>query len=424
MDTGIEQSSPLSPGSLGAIFDPLSPDQIEDPYPLYARARREEPVFYSTKYDVWVVTRYQDLSAVLRDTTRFSSVGSLEAKTELSARVRAVLSEGYVEFLSLVQSDPPDHTRIRNVFNKALSAQRVAAMEENVRTIAADLLEGFVRDGEADLVTRFAYPLPIAVICSLLGVPRADLAQIKLWSNGRQVLLSAHVPEDQMVDAARDFLALQRYFREHIEARVKSPQDDLLTLLVPAEIGGTAPLSMQEAVSNAIDLLAAGHETTTDLIGSGMALLMAHPDQMAQLRADPGLMPAAIDEILRMEAPVRGLFRRVTAKAEVGGVTIPEGARLFLLYGSGNRDESEYTDAERFDIHLKVGAPHLAFSKGIHYCVGNALARLEGRVAFELLLSRLPGLRRHPTLKSVRRPYLILRGFEHLPVQWDASAGA
>jgi cytochrome P450 len=114
----------------------------------------------------------------------------------------------------------------------------------------------------------------------------------------------------------------------------------------------------------------------------------------------------------------------VTAKAEVGGVTIPEGARLFLLYGSGNRDESEYTDAERFDIHRKVGAPHLAFSKGIHYCVGNALARLEGRVAFELLLRRLPGLRRHPTLKSVRRPYLILRGFEHLPVQWDASDGA
>ena len=421
MDTRIEQSPPLPPRSLGAIFDPLSPDQLEDPYPVYAQARRE-PVFYSTKYDVWVVTRYQDLSAVLRDTVRFSSVGSLEAKTEPSARVRAVLSEGYVEFLSLVQSDPPDHTRIRNVFNKAFSPQHVAAMEDNVRAIATDLIDGFVRDGEADLVTRFAFPLPGAVICSLLGVPRADLSQIKLWSTAKQILMAASVPEDQQVAAAHDFVALQRYFRGHIEDRVKSPQKDLLTLLAPNEIGGTAPLTMQEAVSNAIDLLAAGHETTTDLIGNGAALLMAHPDQMAQLRADLGLLPAAIDEILRMEAPVRGLFRRVTSKAELGGATIPEGARLFILYSSGNRDESEYADAEKFDIHRKEGAPHLSFSKGIHYCVGNALARLEGRVAFELLLRRLPGLRRHPTLKSVRRPYLILRGFEHLPVQWDAPA--
>lgn len=404
---------------LGIIFDPLSASQHENPYPVYARARQEEPVFFSQKYGAWVVTRYKDLSTVLSDTTRFSSTGSLEAKTTPAPEIEAVLRQGYLEFLSIVQSDPPDHTRMRNVFNKALSPQRVAALEPQTRDIANELLDGFCRDGRVDLISRFAFPLPGRVISLLLGVPAADLAQLKKWSIAKQVLLLSGEPLPRLVECAHEFVALQHYFRDHILRRVKEPREDLLTLLAPIAVGGTAPLSMQEAVSNAIDLLAAGHETTTDLIGNGLALLMEHRDQLDLLRDNPGLIPGALDEMLRMESPVRGLFRRATEAVELGGAQIPMGARLFLLYGSGNRDASEFERSEEFDIRRKAASPHLAFARGIHYCVGNALARMEGKVAFELLLQRLPGVRRDPTQETVRRPYLILRGFERLPIQWD-----
>jgi cytochrome P450 len=410
---------------VGTIFNPLDPEQLEDPYPIYARARREEPVFYNHQFDVWVVTRYEDLCTVLRDPECFSSVGALETKPDLSPEIVAVLETGYVKALSLVQSDPPDHTRMRNVFNNVFSPQRVAAMEPQVRAIANKLIDGFEKDGMADLISQFAFPLPGIVICDVLGVPRSDLPQIKRWSNAKQVMMSATETPEKMLEYAYDFVALQHYFREHITGRAKEQKDDLLTLLVPAEIGGTAPLSMQEAVCNAMDLLAAGHETATDLIGNGLALLMDHPKQMADLRADPTLLPKALEEILRMEAPVRGLFRRVTTTVELGGVTLQPGARLFVLYGSGNHDEAEFSRADEFDIHRrKEEPPHLSFSKGIHYCVGSALARLEGRIAFELLLKRLPNVRRDPTRKAVRRPYFILRGFEYLPIVWDTAPSA
>jgi cytochrome P450 len=408
--------------TLGDLFDPLAPDQIEDPYPLYAQARREEPVFFSRKLNAWVVTRYRDLTAVLRDTVHFSSVGSLESQPELAPEVQAILDTGYREFLSLVQSDPPDHTRIRHVFNKAFAAPRLAALEPYVREVATSLIDSFIKEGEVDIVDRFAFPLPGAVICRMLGVPRSDIEQLKTWSNAKQILLVGKGSKEQLVTCAHQFIALQRYFQGHLERRAQKPQDDLLTLLVPIEIGGKAPLSMQEAVCNAIDLLAAGHETTTDLIGNGLALLMAHPAQMAELRADSSLIPAALDEILRIEAPVRGLFRRVTSPILLGGVKLPVGARLFLLYGSGNHDEAQFEDGDTFNIRRVHAAQHLSFGKGLHFCVGSILAKLEGSIAFELLLQRLPNLRRHATLPSERRPYVILRGFEHLPVQWDAPA--
>jgi cytochrome P450 len=422
MEPSSARKIDLAKRPLGDLFDPLAPDQMEDPYPLYARARQEEPVFFSSKLNAWVVTRYRDLTAVLRDTVHFSSVGSLESQAELAPEVQAILDTGYREFLSLVQSDPPDHTRIRHVFNKAFAAPRLAALEPYVREVAGSLIDSFVHEGEVDIVDRFAFPLPGAVICRMLGVPRSDIEQLKTWSNAKQVLLVGKGSHELLVTCAHQFIALQRYFQGHLERRAQKPQDDLLTLLVPIEIGGKAPLTMQEAVSNAIDLLAAGHETTTDLIGNGLSLLMDHPDQMAELRADPSLIPAALEEILRIEAPVRGLFRRVTSSVLLGGVKLPAGARLFLLYGSGNRDEAQFPNGDSFDIHRVHAAQHLSFGKGLHFCVGSILAKLEGSIAFELLLQRLPNVRPHATLPSERRPYIILRGFEHQPIQWDAPA--
>ncbi|KFA90642.1 hypothetical protein Q664_27015 [Archangium violaceum Cb vi76] len=400
-------------------FNPMAPDQLHDPYPLYARMRRERPVFYSPMFDLWVVTRYADISEVEKDTARFSSVGALDARAEPHPEVRAVLAQAYPRFLSLVQSDPPDHARVRAVFGRALSAQRIAAMEPTLRETADALIDGFIRDGKADLIQRFAYALPGFIICDLLGVPRSDMEQLKRWSDDKTLLMSATAPIEQQVQSAHGFIAMERYFREQLHERRRHPREDLLTLLVPQSMGGTAPLSEQEAVCNAMDLFAAGHETTTGLIGNGLWLLLNAPEQWKAVREDPSLLPNALEEVLRMESPIRGFFRTVMADTALSGVTLPKGSRAFILYASGNRDETQFTEPDRFDIHRADAKKHLAFGKGIHFCVGAQLAKLEGRIAFEQLLRRLPGLRLRTDEAPVFRPYFMLRGFEHLPIAWD-----
>ncbi len=408
--------------ALVAAFNPMAPDQVENPYPMYARLRKERPVFYSPMFDLWVVTRYADIAEVERDTERFSSVGALDARAEPHPEVRNVLKQAYPQFLSLVQSDPPDHTRMRAVFGRALSPQRIAAMEPSIRATANGLIDGFIRDGQVDLVQQFAYALPAFVICDLLGVPRSDMQQLKGWSDDKTLLMSATAPIEQQVESAHGFVAMERYFKEKLQERSRKPREDLLTLLVPQSMGGTAPMTEQEAVCNAMDLFSAGHETTTGFIGNGVWLLLNAPEQLAALRADPALMVNAIDEILRKEPPIRGFFRQVTQDTTLGGVALPKGSRTFIMYESGNHDETQFADPDRFDIYRQDAKKHLAFGKGIHFCVGAPLAKLEGRIAFDLVFQRLPNLRLRTDEPAVRRPYLMLRGFEHLPLAWDVPA--
>lgn len=412
------------PSDLPQTFNPMAPEQVEDPYAILARMRRELPVFHSPLFDLWVVSRYSDISEVEKDPARFSSAGALDARSEPHPEVLQVLQQGYAKFVSLVQSDPPDHTRTRAVFGKALSASRIAAMEPEIRATADALIDAFIQNGKADLIQQFAYALPGYLICDLLGVPRSDMEQLKRWSDEKTLLMSATAPLEQQVQAAHGFIAMQRYFIQKLEERRKSPREDLLTLLVPQSMGGTAPLSHQEAVCNAMDLMAAGHETTTGLIGNGLWLLLRHPEQLQALRDNPELLPNAIEEMLRMESPIQGFFRTVTAETQLGGVTVPKGARLFILYASGNRDETQFTEPARFDIHRADAKKHLAFGKGIHFCVGAPLAKLEGRVAFEHLLRRLPNLRLRTEAAIVRRPYFMLRGFDQLPIAWDPPGKA
>lgn len=405
-----------------AAFNPMAPDQMENPYAMYARLRRERPVFYSPMFDLWVVTRYADIAEVERDTERFSSVGALDARAEPHPEVRNILKQGYSQFQSLVQSDPPTHTRMRNVFGRALSPQRITAMESAIRATTNGLIDGFIRDGQGDLVQQFAYALPAFVICDLIGVPRKDMQQLKGWSDDKTLLMSATAPIEQQVESAHGFIAMERYFKEKIHERAQKPREDLLTLLVPQSLGGTAPMTEQEAVCNAMDLFSAGHETTTGLLGNGLWLLLKHPEQLKAVKDDLSLLPNAIEEILRKEPPVRGFFRQVMEDTTLGGVSLPKGSRTFILYESGNHDETQFSEPDRFDIHRADARKHLAFGKGIHFCVGAPLARLEGRIAFEQILQRLPNLRLRSDEPAVRRPYLMLRGFEHLPIAWDVQA--
>jgi cytochrome P450 len=402
-------------------FNPLDPAQHADPYPVYAELRRNAPVFYSPQYDMWVVTRYADVSAVLKQHELFSSVGSLQTNREMPPRVAAVLETGLGSAQLMVECDPPDHTRMRAAVNKAFTPQRISWLEPRIRQIANQLIDAFIADGRADLIPQFGSPFQGLVICELFGIPGEESRQIKRWSDDWVEMLSGSASEERMVECARSFVASQHYFLDQIRARQQQPQEDLLTAMLPQELGGTAVMTAAEAAYNALDLVAAGHETTTHSLGNGLMQLFAHPEQLAQLRSDPTLIPNAIEEMLRMDTSVLGLFRIAARDVELGGVTIPAGARVFILYSSGNHDEAQFDAPELFDIRRANAREHLAFARGIHVCIGAALARLELRVAVELLLQRLPNLRLAPDAAPKRLEHFWMRGYTSLPVVWDLA---
>jgi cytochrome P450 len=402
-------------------FNPMAPSYQANPYPLYAELRRDTPVFYSQQHGCWVVTRHADINAVLKQPKIFSSVGSLQANVALPPSVAAVMETGLGSARLMVESDEPVHTRMRTVVNKAFTPQRIAQLEPQVREITDALIDAFLADGQADLAKQLSNLLPGLVICDLFGVPRADFPQLKRWSNDWLEILSGGAPEERLVACAHGFVASQQYFLAQIHARQARPREDLLTVMLPAELGGTAAMSAAEAAYNALDIFVAGHETTSHAIENGLALLFAHPEQLDQLRKNPALIPNAVEEILRMDTSVLGLFRVTKSAAELSGVTIPENARVFLLFSAANHDAAQFSDPEGFDIQRANARDHLALSRGIHVCLGASLARLELRIALERLLTRLPNLRPAANAAPQRLEHFWIRGYTSLPIAWDAA---
>lgn len=402
-------------------FNPLEPAQNANPYPMYAELRREAPVSYSPQYGMWVVTRYADVVAVLKQHDLFSSVGSMQTTPNLPASVEAVLSNGLGAAQLMVESDPPDHTRMRAAVNKAFTPQRIAQLEPRIRRTADELIDAFAADGRAELIHQFGSPFQGLVICELFGIPGAHSEQIKRWTDDWVEMLSGGASEERLVECAQAFVDCQHYFLEQLRSRQDDPREDLLTAMLPADMGGTASMNAAEAAYNALDLVAAGHETTTNALGNGLMQLFAHSEQLAQLRSDPALIPNAVEEMLRVDTSVLGLFRVTTREVELSGVTIPAGARVFVAYGSGSHDEERFAEPERFDIRRSNAREHLAFARGIHVCIGAALARMELRIAFERLLTRLPNLRPDPDVAPQRLAHFWTRGYKTLPVIWDVA---
>lgn len=409
-------------------FDPLEPAQREDPYPTYARARREQPVFYAAAFDLWILTRYDDVVAAAKEDAGFSSVGAVQSSVaEPPPQVRDVLAQGYPGMPVLTGSDRPLHTRIRGLVNKAFSPRRIAAMEPRIRALAGGLIDGFARDGETEIIERFAWPLPLIVIGEMLGVPGQDLDDLHRWSRDWLLLQQGTGSLEEQVARARSTVAFQGYIAAALEDRRRAPRDDLMTAILEARERDEAPLSTEETVGVALTLVVAGHLTVTRAIGSALLLIFRYPDQRATLAANPGVVANAVEEILRVESPAQGLFRTTTREVTVGGVTIPQGARVMLHYGSSNRDEGQFADPERFDIQREDATRHLAFGKGIHFCIGAPLARLELQIALPLLLHRLPNLRLHPSKPFTYDPIFFARGLTQLHVEWhplrvDAAA--
>ncbi len=393
----------------------LDLDFIQDPHTAMELLRADGPVRQAIMprgLRVWLVTGYADARSLLADPRLSKDYRAAGALFDRQLTATGGVSSGFTQSLAahMLNSDPPDHTRLRKLVNKAFTARTVARLRPRIEEITAGLLDDM--SGTVDLLEAFAFPLPITVICELLGIPDDDKDDFRSWSG---TLVSASPAED--VDRASS--EMSRYLLSLVEAKRAAPGDDLLSDLVHVSDEGDK-LSEVELVSMIFLLLVAGHETTVNLIGNGVLALLRHPDQLAALRADPSLVPNAVEEFLRYEGPVNIATLRFTAEpVRAGEVTIPEGEFVMISLLAANRDSARFDEPARFDVHRPPGG-HLAFGHGIHFCVGAPLARLEAEIAVRRLVERFGDLRLAAEPETLRwRDSTLMRGLETLPVRVD-----
>jgi cytochrome P450 len=344
----------------------------------------------------------------------------IESPTPLPPEVIEILSQGIPFVPALINNDPPSHTRIRSLCNKAFSPRRVAMMEERIYEIANSLVDDFIDEGRADLVARFASSLPQIVIADIVGVPRSDTEKFVRLAGEFGALIFEGMSPEMQIKFAHGSVAYQAYCAEMIAQRRNDPRDDLMSDLVHAQVEGEVPLTDWEIVSIVSTLLLAGHMTITDLIGNTLLVLARYPDYLQAAAKDPHLASAIIEEVLRVESPSPGLPRACTQDYALNGVTIPQGSKVFLAYTSANRDETVFANPDQFELNRPNIHKHLAFGRGPHYCIGAPLGRLEGRVALEVLAQRLPNLRMVPDQVIEYPLNFTFRGPEKLIMEWDA----
>lgn len=408
---------------LGSEYHPLLSPQLEDPHPFLARARREEPVFFSPALGCWVVTRHADISAVVADPARFSSAESITVgSATMPPEVISVLMNGYPLVPSLVDNDPPAHTRFRGLVSKAFTGRRLTEKEPFIRSLIDELIQSFQHEGRTDLFLRFAHPLSSGIIAEILGIPSEDIHRFRRWSDDLSTVLAVHGPVEHQVECARGVVDFQRYLASALEERKTAPREDLFSDIITGSQAMTPPMSMAELVSLLMQVHFAGHETTAGLIVGAVELLLHNPDQLKALREDPSLVSGAVEEAVRMVSPVHAMFRTALEDVEIGGVSIPKGAHIRIVYASANRDEARFHEPDRFDIRRPDIKKHLAFGHGLHFCIGAPLARLEARLALEALLPSLPELRLVPGQTPGFLKSVTVRRHESLEVAWDVPA--
>ncbi|MFB9235123.1 cytochrome P450 [Plantactinospora siamensis] len=402
----MTDTTEAAPGRPGADLDPFDPAHRADPYPVYRRLRERAPVF-RTPRGHWLISGYHDCSSVFRDPRFGHGTTTLRNNT-----FRRPVGGRSLPFILL---DPPEHTRLRSLVSRAFTPRTVAAMGERIQEIVDGMIDVALERGRADIIADLGYPLPATVISELLGVPAGDREAIKELS--RLVARGVdpdfrHTPEE-LRRRAEAFTTFDGYFRELLAHRRREPADDLLSELVAVR-DGDGRLTEEELLTTCILLYVAGHETTMDLIGNGTLALLRHPDQLARLRADPGLIASAVEELLRFDPPTQLSRRTALADAEVGGQAIRAGEQVVLLRGAANRDPAVFPDPDRLDLGRRNNR-HLSFDGGIHFCLGAALARLEGQIALGTLVRRVPHLRLAGA-ELTYRDNLVIRGLAALPV--------
>lgn len=371
-------------------FDLFHPDTIENPYPFFAALRREAPLYELPNGAYYLISRFEDVQNAVMDTDTYSSnlVAVLTQNTGAQNAELLQLSGGDAQASDVLAiADPPRHTRQRRVSNRAFTMRRVAAMEDRIRHLADSLIGNFDRSAPVDWVAQFAVPLPMTIIIELLGFPKDDMAQLKILSDSSVALLSGINSEEQLAYHAGKIGELFQYLSEQFDRAQASPPDNVLGDLVTAFAEEPEHFSRDEVVSILLQLLTAGNETTTSLIGSAVMLLLQEPDLQARLRAEPSLIPNFIEEVLRLESPFHGHFRQTLRDTHIAGQHLPAGSRVMLLWAGANRDEDRFPDANSIKLDRERPKQHLAFGYGIHHCIGASLARMEAQLAIQSLLS-------------------------------------
>jgi len=397
-------------------FDLRDPAFLANPYPAFHRLRDVAPV-WKAPFGRWFLTGYDDCALLLRD-RRFGKdyVGS-DALTRRFGPT--ALQEPAIVELShmMLMRDPPDHTRLRGLVTKAFTARRIEALRDRVQEMTNGLLDKVIRQGQMDAIRDLAFPLPVRVICELLGIAESNRNRFERGPSPGVALLDPVQPTRATLDAANaETEASKSFFEDLFEQRRREPQDDLITQLVQAEDAGDR-LSTDELRANVRLLFAAGHETTVNLIGNGLLALLTHPEQWRMLRDNPALIPNAIEEILRFDGPVQAVSRTAAETVELSGVALEKQEIVVALIGAANRDPSVFEDPDRLDVTRKDLRP-LSFGGGIHFCLGAQLARIEAAEVFEILLRRIPDLRLTEPDHPKWRPSFVLRGLTELPVAW------
>ncbi len=386
-------------------YNPFAPEVKENPYPYYDWLRHEHPVYRCKPFDFWVLSRYADVEMAARQPEVFSSAQGIGPDHQPGS--------------SMIVKDPPEHTRLRKLVSKAFTPRMVETLAPRVREIVDELLDNVVHKGTFDLVQDLAYPLPVIVIAEMLGVAPERRDDFKRWSDDVVHIVAGGQTEASLAQYMQSWEAFKAYFVEMIETRRRAPRDDLVSALVMAQEERDA-LTLSEILNACLLILVAGNETTTNLIGNGALALFSYLAEGEKLLGNLGLIPSMIEEVLRFDSPIQGVFRTTTRNVDVHGTTIPADRKVLLLWAAANRDPAVFPNPNRFDIERPIER-HLAFGIGMHFCLGAPLARLEAHIATERMLQRLRNIAPDPhgTIERVDNP--LFRGLKRYPLVFDTD---
>lgn len=399
-------------------------EHLRNPHAAYALGRQEQPVYRVPGQDLFLVFGYDQILEALMKPGIFSSRNeeALLGPSIHNPRCREIYARGWPQVETLLTNDPPSHTRFKKLVNRAFSRERVDGMESHITAIVDRILDRFIDDGECEFVQQFAIPLPCTVIAEQLGIDEADVPRVKAWSDAFIELIGTELSEEQQIERATMVVEFQHYMKARIDERRGAPRSDMLSDLLEARVEDERPLDEAELLSVAQQLLVAGNATTSHMLSGGLLTLLKNPDQFARVRANPELIPPMVEELLRMQSPTQGMWRRAKEATELGGVEIPAGSMLLLLYTSANRDEKYFADADSFQPDREFPAAHLAFGRGIHTCIGMMLSRKELCCAFRRIMARMEDIELvGPEPEYL--PSLLFRGVDHLPLRFAPVRG-
>ena len=406
------------------------PDVLVDPFDFYEEQRARGPVYKDDATGTYVVLDYDLITEAVGRLDDFSnqfnaqlSGGKTKEDLDNDSELQAIIDKGWPQVDTLLTADQPRHTRFRKLVNLAFSMPKVNKLEDRIRKLSTDLIDGFVDDGKCDFVEQYAVPLPVHMIAEQLGLDRADAGTIKRWTNAFVARLSGMMDRERQLEAEREVVEFQHTLKANMDDRRTEARGDILSDLVNARVDDERPLDDAESLSIVQQLMVAGNETTTAALAEGLRLFATNPDQYKMIQDDPKLIPNAVEEVLRLSSGSSGIWRVMHREAELGGVTLPKGAMVMMRYHAANRDPKQFEDPNAFRVDRKNARTHLAFGKGIHMCVGNMLSRKEMTVSFQEIARRMDDIRIADGAELAYPPNMMLRGLTGLPLTFTKREG-